>query len=168
MSDPNSTAAEKQTINADELEARERAAYDVMVEVCQISGLTIEPVVRGLQPPYVEIELIGDDAAESFGRNGKSLDALQYLANLIVGRRVGGETRILLDAADYRARRTETLTRLAHEYAAMVKDRQEECEFEPLPAHERRIIHNALLDDPGVRTYSEGDDPHRRVVIAPK
>jgi spoIIIJ-associated protein len=167
MADQESSLAAKQVINVEELEAREREAYDVVLEICQTSELALEPVIRGLQPPYVEIELIGEDAAESFGRNGKSLDALQYLVNLIVGRKVGGEVRVLLDAADYRARRVEALTKLAHEYAAMVRERQEECELDPLPAHERRIIHNALTGETDIRTYSEGDDPDRRVIIAP-
>jgi spoIIIJ-associated protein len=168
MADQESATPEKQALNIDELDPREREAYDVMVEVCQTSGLAIEPVVRNVQPPYVEIELVGEDAAESFGRHGKSLDALQYLVNLIIGKKVGGEVRVVLDAADYRARRIETLTKLAHEYAAMVRERQEECELDPLPAHERRVIHNALGNEPDIRTYSEGEDSDRRVIIAPR
>ena len=100
--------------------------------------------------------------------DGSSLDALQYLCNLVINRRLGPEIRLILDASGYRERRAETLRKLAFEYANQVKDRQEECELDPLPAHERRIIHNSLLDDPGVRTYSEGDEPDRRVIIAPR
>lgn len=151
-----------------ELGAREQGAFEILEEICEATGLLLRPVVHGVNGQYVEIELVGDDAALSFGRNGKSLDALQYLANLIIGRRVGSDVRVLLDAANYRARRTEALITLARELAATVKERQEECELDPLPAHERRIIHNALLEDEAVRTYSEGDDPDRRVVIAPR
>jgi spoIIIJ-associated protein len=151
-----------------DLGPREQAAFEVLAELCEKTGLDVRPAVRGVQGQYVQIEIIGEDSPGSFGRNGKSLDALQYLANLIVGRRVGGDVRVLLDAGNYRARREETLEQLAREYAAMVKERQEECELDPLPAHERRIVHNVLAGDESVRTYSEGDDPDRRVIIAPR
>jgi spoIIIJ-associated protein len=150
------------------LGAREQAALEALVELCDKTTLDLRPEAREVQGQYLQIELVGDDALATFGRNGKSLDALQYLANLIVGRRTGGEVRILLDAGNYRARRQETLENLAREYANMVKERQEECEFDPLPAHERRIVHNALASDDSIRTYSEGDDPDRRVIIAPR
>lgn len=166
--DASVTAEPMEGIEVSELGAREQGAFEVMEEICEATGLQLRPIVHGVNGQYVEIELVGEDAALSFGRNGKSLDALQYLANLIIGRRVGSDVRVLLDAANYRERRTETLINLARELAATVKERQEECELDPLPAHERRIIHNALLDDEGVRTYSEGDDPDRRVVIAPR
>lgn len=161
------TESGKPEISPDDLGAREREAHQVLAEICERTDLDLRPKVTGIQGAYVEIELVGDDAAASFGRHGKALDALQYLANLVIGRRVG-DVRVLLDAANYRARRAETLTNLAHEFAAQVKERQEECELEPLPAHERRIIHNALADDEAVRTYSEGEDPDRKVVIAPR
>lgn len=151
-----------------DLGAREQAALDIVAEICEKTALDLEAVARDVQGQYVHVELVGGDALSSFGRNGKSLDALQYLVNLIVGRRVGGDVRVLLDAADYRKRREETLVNLAMEYADLVKERQEECELDPLPAHERRIIHNALADVAGIRTYSEGDDPDRRVIIAPQ
>jgi len=146
----------------------EEEALRVMRELCEASGLQMNAELRARHAPYLDVELTGPDAPATFGRHGQPLDALQYLANLIIARRVAGEVRVILDAGGYRARRADTLTRLAREYAAEVKARQEECELDPLPAHERRIIHNALLDDPDVRTYSEGDDPDRRVIIAPR
>jgi len=150
------------------LEAREHAAYEALVEMCEKTGLDLHPQVLEVQGQYLQVELIGNDALATFGRNGKSLDALQYLSNLIIGRRTGGDVRVLLDAGNYRARRQETLENLAREYAALVKERQEECELDPLPAHERRIVHNALAGDESIRTYSEGDDPDRRIIIAPR
>jgi len=74
----------------------------------------------------------------------------------------------MLDADNYRERRAETLCSIAQDYAREVKDRNQEAEMDPLPAHERRIIHSALIDDPDIRTYSEGDEPHRHIVIAPR
>jgi spoIIIJ-associated protein len=154
-------------VSADSLTERESAALEILRGVFEAGGLDIQAEARARHSPYLDVELTGRDALETFGRHGSSLDALQYLANLAINRRVGPEIRVILDANSYRRRRADTLENLARQYANQVKERQEECELDPLPAHERRIIHNALLDDPGVRTYSEGDEPDRRVVIAP-
>ena len=143
-------------------------ALAILEEMCEASGMQMEAVIRSVERPYVHIELIGPEAAATWGRLGHSLDALQFLVNLIVAHRVGPEVRVVLDADNYRKRRADALTTMATELAAEVKARNEEAEFEPLPAHERRIIHAALADDPGIETYSEGDDPDRRVVIAPR
>ena len=163
----NDRADQSETVSFEDLNQSETAALDILHGVFNSCGLEIRAEARARHTPYLDVELTGQDALETFGRHGSSLDALQYLANLIINRRVGPEIRVILDANSYRRRRAETLENLARQFAAQVKDRQEECELDPLPAHERRIIHNALLDDPAVRTYSEGDEPDRRVVIAP-
>lgn len=152
----------------EDLTPDQQRAVHILEEMFHTSGLSIQPVPMALHPPYVEVDLRGSDVPATFGRHGNWLDALQYLSNLIVLRRIGPEVRLVLDAGGYRARRAAILEKLAKQYASLVKERQEECELDPLPAHERRIIHNALLDDPDVRTYSEGDDPDRRVIIAPR
>ena len=154
-------------VSADSLTDRESGALETLRAIFDAARLDIQAEPRGRHTPYLDVELIGPDALDTFGRHGSSLDALQYLANLVIGRRVGPDIRLILDANSYRQRRAETLEKLAHQFADQVKDRQEECELDPLPAHERRIIHNALIDDPKVRTYSEGDEPDRRVIIAP-
>lgn len=155
-------------ITTDELSDIEREALSAVQEFCDNTGLKIQPVVHGVNPPYMEVELEGEDAMNSFGKSGKALDSLQYLLNLIIGRRVNGDVRIALDAAGYRSRRIVVLEALARECAETVIERQEECELDPLPAHERRIVHNILQEYPEIRTYSEGEDPDRHVIIAPK
>lgn len=154
-------------VTAETLDAREHGALEILQEVCRASGLDIAPEPRSRHHPYLDVELVGGDAEISFGR-GPALDALQNLSNLVVSRRIGSDVRLILDVAGYRARRAANLRTLALEFADQVKQRQEECELDPLPAHERRIIHHALMDDPAIRTYSEGDDPDRRVIIAPR
>jgi spoIIIJ-associated protein len=137
-------------------------------QILKVAELDLEPVARAWNEPHLEVELVGPDAAGTFGRSGKYLDALQYVANLVVVRRVGPGVRIIVDACGYREQRAATLTQLALEFAAQVKERQEECELDPLPPHERRIVHQAISDDPGIRTYSEGEEPDRRLIIAPR
>ena len=158
---------EKVSIPVGDLTESEKIAFDVLSEVCVESMLDLKPVVRSIQSPYIEIELVGADALESFGKNGKQLDALQYLCNLIIQRKAPEDVRVSLDASDYRARRVEALESLARECAAQVIERQEEAELDPLPSHERRILHNILSQIEGIRTYSEGEDPNRHVIIAP-
>lgn len=117
----------------------------------------------------VLVTLEGEDAGRFVGRSGQALDALGYLATLSVhGRGSGGaRLRILFDAEEYRRRREETLCQLAHELADQVRATGQEAVLDPLSPMERRIVHNAVLDEPGVRTYSEGQEPERYVIISP-
>ena len=146
----------------------QQTALALMQEICAAIGQDTYPVVQAVQGAYMHVTLVGSDVAATWGRMGQSLDALQMLVNMILSRRVSGDVRLMLDADNYRERRADTLRGIAQEYAREVKERNEEAEMEPLPAHERRIIHSALVDDPDIETYSEGDEPHRRIVISPR
>src|SRR5262245_54495627 len=150
------------------LNADQQTAMALLEEVCAATGQEVRPELRSIQGSYLHIELIGDDVRTTWGRMGQSLDALQMLCNMILSRRVASEVRMVLDADNYRERRADLLRQRAMDLAREVKARGEEAELEPLPAHERRIIHSALADDPDIRTYSEGNDPDRRVVISPR
>jgi spoIIIJ-associated protein len=114
------------------------------------------------------LEIVGDDAGLAIGRYGSTLNALQYLVGLVAQRRTGEHLRITLDAEGYRDRREAALVEQARTLAAEVAKAGQEAELDPLGAFERRIIHNALLNHPDVVTYSEGEEPDRRVIIAPK
>jgi spoIIIJ-associated protein len=168
MTDELNDAESAATDGAIVLNTDQRVALTLMQEVCAASGLDASPVVRKRQGPYLHIDLVGSDARTTWGRFGPSLDALQFLCNLILSHRNGSDVRLVLDADNYRERREAILKQRAIELAKEVKARNEEAELEPLPAHERRIIHSALADDAGVSTYSEGDEPDRRVIIAPR
>jgi spoIIIJ-associated protein len=100
------------------------------------------------------------------GRHGQTIDAIQYLANAILARRVPG-TSVVVDAAGYRARREATLGSLATGAAEQVARTGEQVVLEPMTAVERKIVHLALEAFPGVTTTSEGTEPNRCVVVAP-
>ena len=102
------------------------------------------------------------------GKHGQTLDALQYLTNLTANRDAEGKVRIVLDVEDYRQRRTDTLTRLASRLGDNVKRRGDKVVLEPMSSNERKIIHMALQNDQRIVTYSEGEEPYRKVVIALK
>ena len=117
----------------------------------------------------VRATVAGDDLGVLIGRHGQMIDALQYLANAIAHRRLGEDRRrIVLDAAGYRARREATLESLARRSAEQASATGHRVELEPMSAVERRIVHEALKDDPEVATTSEGIEPNRYVVVVPR
>ncbi len=116
----------------------------------------------------VTLNLRGEDLGILIGKHGQTLDALQYLTNLAAHRDSDERVRIVIDVEDYRKRREETLVRLAQRLADRVKLRGEKVVLEPMSPHERKIIHTALQDDYRVTTFSEGEEPFRKVVITLK
>jgi spoIIIJ-associated protein len=111
----------------------------------------------------------GHDLGVLIGRHGQMIDALQYLANAMAHRAVGDERRrIVIDAAGYRERRAATLEALARRSAEQASATGRRVELEPMSSVERRLVHEALKDDPEVETESEGSEPHRFVVVLPR
>ena len=111
----------------------------------------------------------GGDLGVLIGRHGQMIDSLQYLANAIAHRAVGEDRRrIVVDAAGYRARRATTLWALARRTAERASATGHRIELEPMSAVERRVVHEALKDDPEVTTASEGTEPNRFVVVVPR
>lgn len=104
------------------------------------------------------------------GHRGETLDAIQYLTSLCINRsrKETGYTRVTIDTEGYRDKREETLTRLARKIASQVKATGRARTLEPMNPYERRVLHATLQNNPYVTTYSEGEEPNRRVVIAPR
>lgn len=143
------------------------AIAELVKEVLESADLTVDVRATGRSGRYVNIELDGKDVAHLVGKHGEVLNALQYLVNIMVGRKMGNGVRATLEGNNYRKRREEALTNLATKIAEQVAKRGEEAVLDALPAFERRIVHKALAEMKGVTTYSEGEEPNRRVVIAP-
>ncbi|KDR96377.1 spoIIIJ-associated protein [Peptoclostridium litorale DSM 5388] len=110
----------------------------------------------------------GNQMGHMIGRRGETLDALQFLTNLVVNKNSKEHVKVLMDVGDYREKREESLIRFSKKMARAAVKRKRPIKLEPMNPYERRIIHAALQSDPYVRTYSEGDEPNRRVVIAIK
>jgi spoIIIJ-associated protein len=116
----------------------------------------------------VTAKLSGDDLGLLIGRHGQTIDAIQYLVNVIAWREHGDARKdVVVDAAGYRERRRETLEALAVRIADRVKASGEPAELEPMSSIERRIVHLRLKDVAGVSTRSEGEEPYRYVVVDP-
>lgn len=136
--------------------------------------------LMGLPEPKIDIQESGDtltinvdgeNVGPMIGHHGDALDALQLLTGLVVnpqGRDSEKYWHVSLDVSRYRARREETLVRLATRLAEKADETGERQELEPMNSYERRIIHTALADFEGIETWSEGEEPYRHIVIAPE
>lgn len=114
----------------------------------------------------ININLSGDNMGLIIGHRGETLDSLQYLVSLVVNK--GHEMaykRVILDTENYRKKREETLIRVAQKTAYKVNKSGRAYKLEPMNPYERRVIHSALQNNDSVNTYSEGDEPFRRIVV---
>jgi spoIIIJ-associated protein len=114
------------------------------------------------------LEITGQDLGLLIGRRGETLAALQYITRLIASRQLGRRANIVIDVEGYKARRETMLKRLAKRMAEQAIQRGRTVQLEPMPPHERRIIHMTLRDYPGVTTESIGEGDHRKVTIVPR
>jgi len=115
----------------------------------------------------VTVTCSGDDLGLLIGKHGQTIDAIQYLANA-VARTAGADHDVVVDAAGYRARRTASLEAVARRSAHRAAATRRRVELDPMTAVERKIVHEALKDDPEVETESEGSEPNRYVVVLPR
>jgi len=113
-----------------------------------------------------KVVLQGQDLGAIIGRRGETLDAIQQLTSYTVNRGQSKRVRIHVDAEGYRAKREESLQRLAVKVAGKVVKYRKNMTLEPMNAYERHVIHTALQDYKGVTTYSTGVEPNRRTVVA--
>ncbi len=168
-------AAAPETESAEESRHEDAVATDedaeraiaMLVELAELGDLEMHAKLRDMNGRYLNIEIDGPDTTHIVGKNGETLNQLQYLLNVIYTRQVGNGVRITLDANNFRERREEKLRQLATHVAQQVLERNEEAVFDALPAFERRVVHKVLSEMDGITTYSEGEEPNRRVVIAP-
>jgi spoIIIJ-associated protein len=120
------------------------------------------------EPPTVFIDVLGQDLGMLIGRRGEHLAQLQYLANLLVNRRIETWTRVVLDVEGYRMRREESLVGLAERVARQVARSRRPIVLEPMPPNERRIVHLTLRGNPEVTTESSGEGTARRITVLPR
>ena len=144
-----------------------KVAQDFLEQIFSLMKLAVQ-IEKIPNHDNTVFNIRGNDLGILIGKHGQTLDALQYLTNLTANRDADSKVRIVLDVEDYRQRRAETLSRLATRLADNVRRRGEKVVLEPMSSNERKIIHMALQNDQRVVTYSEGEEPYRKVVIALK
>ena len=157
-------------IPAEQLDAESPAgvAKEFLAELTKLMGVDVTIDMGTDAEGNVFGYINGDTLGILIGRRGETLDAVQYLTSLKVNRGREGYTRVTLDTENYRAKREDTLIRLANRMANRALRTGRKVSLEPMNPYERRIIHYALQQTEGVTTHSEGEEPNRHVVITNK
>ena len=138
----------------------------VLTGLLEHMGADARPVVRVDENGTYQVELVGQELGSLIGRRGETLDAIQQLTGYAVNHGQSRRVRIHVDAEGYRAKREESLVRLAKKTAAKAVKYRRNVTLEPMNAYERHVIHTALQETPDVTTYSIGTEPNRRTVVA--
>jgi len=147
------------------------AAKEILEQLMAKLDFDVTVEIKAGETNRLNVVAVGDERESLgalIGRKGERLSALQHLVNLLLSKRVGEWTRILVDVEDYRGRRERQLRDLANRAADRVVETGKMLQLEPMPALERRWIHLALRDHDRVATQSIGEEPNRRVVILPR
>ena len=144
----------------------EKTAKEFLREMFVAMGIIVN-IETELKEKQLLINLSGSDMGILIGKRGQTLDSIQYLVNLVVNKGNAPYLSITIDTENYRQRRKETLESLAYNLAKKVKQTGKKVVLEPMNPYERRIIHSSLQNNKYVTTYSEGEEPYRRVVVTP-
>jgi spoIIIJ-associated protein len=142
------------------------SAREFVDRIASVIGASVT-VSAAEREGVVTVTCTGADLGLLIGKHGQTIDAIQYLANAVV-RSEGGEHEVVVDAAGYRARRSATLAGVAERSARLAAATGNPVELDPMTAVERKIVHEALKEDPEVETRSEGSEPNRYVVVVPR
>lgn len=140
-------------------------AIEFLSQLFDVWGLNVK-INTELDGDVLKVELEGDDMGIVIGKRGETLDALQHLTSLNVNTGDGDFIKVSLDTEGYREKRIKTLENLASKLASKVAKTRHNVTLEPMNSYERRIIHASLQDNEFVTTYSVGQSPNRKVVIA--
>jgi spoIIIJ-associated protein len=145
-------------------EEKSKKFFDILLKKMNVDAdLKIEMVDNVLKADIVRIN--EDDKGIIIGKRGKNLDEIQFLLNLIVNKGKQNYIRVIFNVEDYREKREETLKRLANKMADKCRYYRHKVRLEPMNPYERRIIHSTLQEEKDIVTYSEGEEPYRKVVI---
>jgi spoIIIJ-associated protein len=153
----------------DELEEQADAAADFLEEL--LARMDIDAIAEpNPHEGHMYVDIVDgpeEDMSLLIGRHGQTLEAIQELTRMVVGRRLDQRVRVIVDVEDYRKRREARLEEHARELAERVRETGREEELEPMNSYERKLVHDAVADVDGVETESRGVDPERYVVIRP-
>ena len=154
-------------LNVEALSEDGKKAYEFISNLTKLMGVDVD--IRMLEEEnQIFIDINGDTLGLLIGRRGDTLDAIQYLTSLNVNKDKNDYTRVTIDVEHYRAKREETLRKLALRMANRARKSGRRVVLEPMNPYERRVLHSALQDNPYVQTHSEGEEPYRRVIITLK
>jgi spoIIIJ-associated protein len=142
------------------------SVHELLGHMAECIGTDVEVRVSEREDG-VEAEFLGDDLGLLIGHHGQTIDAIQHLAYRIAFRRTGAPVRVVVDAAGYRERRSVALRAAADQAAETAIQDRRPVALEAMNALERKVVHEHLKARHDVETYSEGQEPDRRLVVAP-
>jgi spoIIIJ-associated protein len=154
-------------VRAEQRQETARIAQEILETLLRQMDIRARVAIRTIGNPIV-LDVETDNGGLLIGRRGDTLSALQYIVNVLVGKRTRRWTKVVVDVEHWRERREETLRALALRQAERVRQQRRPIALDPMPANERRIIHLALQGHRDVGTHSEGEEPNRRLIITPK
>ncbi|EAC9045683.1 protein jag [Listeria monocytogenes] len=143
-----------------------QVAIDYLLDVATKMGAVITIDVEEVGKD-VKLQIKGDSLGMLIGKHGQTLNALQYLTQLIANKTTSQYKNIIVNVGDYRERRHETLVILANKMADKALKTKRAVHLEPMTSFERKIIHAILSENEQIETHSEGRDPYRYIVIKP-
>ena len=155
------------SVRAEQRQETARIAQEILETLLRQMDIRARVAIRTIGNPIV-LDVETDNGGLLIGRRGDTLSALQYIVNVLVGKRTRRWTKVVVDVEHWRERREETLRALALRQAERVRQQRRPIALDPMPANERRIIHLALQGHRDVDTHSEGEEPNRRLIITPK
>ncbi len=150
----------------DDLDSEEDPIADLLFDMLDLMGIDAE-IEFEEREDHVRYHIEGPDMGVLIGRHGQTLEALQFLVGVINARRNLVDYRVVIDVEGYRERREKQLRELARRSAQRAQREGRKVVLAPMPAGDRRVIHMALAGSSSIRTYSEGEEPDRCVVVAP-
>jgi spoIIIJ-associated protein len=150
-----------------DLSAQGREASEILARILELMGEKAEVSSAPVDGESIELDIKGDGSGILIGRHGQTLDALEYLVNRVLARRIKDAVPVSVETESYRARRRQQLHRMALSMGERAKREHQAVKLEPMPPRDRRVIHLALKDDPLITTRSAGEGFLRAIEILP-
>ena len=158
----------RQEANLKKVQVTSKELVEYLTTVFKELGITVEPRIINLEAHDLKIDLQTEENGRVIGRHGRRINAMEQLSNVFMDYHGAAKVNVELDTSNYRERRQEALHKLAQKSAMEVVASGKAVFMDPMPARERKQIHQELEDNDHVKTYSHGREPYRSIVIAPK
>jgi spoIIIJ-associated protein len=164
-----STNDDREAPAAEEVEEQADAVADFVEELLELMGIDAiaEPSEHGGHMFVDVLDGPEEQLALLIGRHGQTLDAIQELTRMIVGRRLDQRIRVIVDVEDYRKRREDRLREMGHDAADRALETGDAVALDPMNPYERKIVHDAVAEVDGAESTSSGEEPNRFVVVRP-